>query len=58
MTNTLRPARLLAALALAVVLAALTLGLSGCHIGPPCDNHGGVKWTNGKIYECNDGTWE
>jgi len=32
--------------------------LTGCHVGWPCDNHGGVKWTNGKLYECNDGTWE
>ena len=46
------------AAALAVVCLALLLALTGCHVGWPCDNHGGVKWTNGKLYQCNDGTWE
>jgi hypothetical protein len=50
-----RPAWLLA---LAIILAAAMLALTGCHAGWPCDNHGGVRWTNGKLYECNDGTWE
>lgn len=49
--------RLAAAAVLAVVMVIASL-LSGCHVGWPCDNHGGVKWTNGKLYECNDGTWE
>jgi hypothetical protein len=48
----------LAAFVLALFLAASAMLLTGCHVGWPCDNHGGVKWTNGKLYECNDGTWE
>ena len=44
-----------AALAVTVMIA---LSLTGCHVGWPCGNHGGGKWTNGKLYQCNDGTWE
>jgi hypothetical protein len=48
----------LAVIVLAVFAVASVMLLAGCHVGWPCDNHGGVKWTNGKLYECNDGTWE
>lgn len=48
---------ILAPIVLTVFAVASVLLLTGCSIAP-CSGHGGVKWTNGKIYECNDGTWE
>jgi hypothetical protein len=45
-------------LVVTVIGVALILNTTGCYIGPPCSGHGGVQWTNGRIYECNDGTWE
>lgn len=49
---------ILATIVLTVFALASVLLLTACHVGWPCDNHGGVKWTNGKLYECKDGTWE
>lgn len=45
----------LAAILLTITLAAT---LTGCYVGLPCSRHGGVAWTNGKDYQCTDGTWE
>ena len=48
------PWRLYAWIAIIGLAAAIILGLTACG---GCSDHGGTKWTNGKLYECNDGTW-
>lgn len=50
--------RILAIILTVTIGVVLTISLTGCHVGAPCSDHGGVRWTNGKIYQCNDGTWE
>jgi hypothetical protein len=43
-------------LILAVLVAALMIGLAGC--GAPCDGHGGIReYIGNSIYICNDGTY-